>query len=134
MTRAQVFTFRLILGAVLIVITHLATTPLHYPVIKHILDKANHLAAFYVLALLVDFSFPKTSFGAAKSGALLIYGILIEVIQSFLPHRMASVLDVVADALGIACYALSIPLLRRVPLLSRRWNGQVDGSTFKGRD
>jgi VanZ family protein len=133
MTRAQVFTFRLILTAVLIVVTHLATTPLQYPVIKHILDKANHVMAFYVLALLIDFSFPKSQFGAGKLGLLLIYGSLIEVIQSFLPHRTASAVDVLADGLGVACYALSIPILRRIPLLSRRWNGQVDGSTFKGR-
>jgi VanZ family protein len=121
MTRAQVFTFRMILAAAMIVVIHLATTPLQYPVIKHIFDKANHLTAFYVLAFLIDFSFPKTSFGAAKFGALLIYGILIELIQSFLPHRTASSLDVVADTLGVACYALSIPILRRVPVLKRRW-------------
>jgi VanZ family protein len=122
MTRTRIITFRLLLLAALIVITHLATTPLHYPVIRHIYDKANHLAAFYGLAFLIDFSFPKTKLGVAKVIGLLIYGILIEITQSFIPYRTASLLDLMADGIGIALYWLSVPVLRYVPLLKRRWN------------
>jgi len=37
---------------------------------------------------------------------------MIEVVQHFLPYRTAEILDVVADAAGVAGYALMIPLLR----------------------
>jgi VanZ family protein len=121
MTRTQIITFRLVLMAGLVVITHLAITPQQYPVVKHIWDKANHFLAFYVLALLIDFSFPKTNLGISKVIALLTYGILIEVIQSFIPNRTASLLDLVADGIGIAIYRFSLPVIKHVPLLNRRW-------------
>ena len=107
----------------LLAITHLAFTPQQYPVLKDISDKANHIFAFYVLALLVDFSFPKKKnrLGFSKVIALLSYGLLIEVIQNFLPNRTSSLLDVLADGVGIASYRFSLPVLRRVPLFRRRW-------------
>jgi VanZ family protein len=105
----------------LIAITHLAITPQQYPVLKDISDKANHIIAFYVLALLVDFSFPKDRVEFSKVFALLSYGLLIEAIQNFLPNRTSSLLDVLADGVGIASYRFSLPVLRRVPLFRRRW-------------
>jgi VanZ family protein len=125
MTRAQIITFRMFLLAALAVITHLATTPQQYPVVQHIWDKANHFLAFYVLALLIDFSFPKTNLGISKVITLLTYGILIEVIQSFIPNRSASLLDLVADGIGIAIYRFSLPAVRHLPFLSRRWRVRV---------
>ncbi len=86
---------------------------------KDMSDKANHVLAFYVLALLVDFSFPKDNLGLAKVLALLTYGLLIEIVQSFLPNRTASLLDLVADGVGIVLYKLSLPLLKHVPALRR---------------
>jgi VanZ family protein len=121
MTRTQIIAFRLALLTALAVIAHLATTPLQYPVIKDFSDKANHILAFYVLALLLDFSFPKANLGIAKVFGLLTYGIMIEAIQSLIPNRMASLLDVAADGIGIALYRVSLPFLRQIPLLRRRW-------------
>jgi VanZ family protein len=115
----------MILVAALAVITHLATTPQQYPVFKHVWDKASHIAAFYVLALLIDFSFPKTNLGVSKIIVLLTYGVLIEVIQSFIPNRTPSLLDLVADGIGIASYRFSPPVLKRVPILRRRWNTEL---------
>ena len=60
----------------------------------------------------------------AKILWLLGYGVMIEVVQYFLPNREASTLDVVADSVGIALYMLSIPLLKRLPGFRQRW-GQV---------
>lgn len=125
MTRTQLITFRLALIGALAAITFLATTRQEYSLMKDISDKANHILAFYVLALLVDFSFPKDKLGLAKVLALLTYGLSIEITQSFLPNRTASLLDLVADGVGIALYKLSLPLLRHVPALGRRWMRQV---------
>lgn len=93
--------------------------------LKDISDKANHIFAFYVLALLVDFSFPKDRLGFSKVFALLSYGLLIEVIQNFLPNRTSSLLDLLADGVGIASYGFSLPILRHVPLFRRRWSVEV---------
>jgi VanZ family protein len=125
MTRAQIIPFRLFLIAALAAITYLAVTRQEYPLVQEIYDKANHIVAFYALALLVDFSFPQKTFGFSKIIGLLSYGVLIEVVQGFLPGRTPSLLDLVADGVGIASYRFSQPLLKRVPLLGRRWTAQA---------
>ena len=55
--------------------------------------------------------------GAAKILALLAFGLAIEVVQHFLPHRDASLLDIAADVAGIALYAAARPLFLTIPLL-----------------
>jgi VanZ family protein len=101
--------------------SYLAFTPIPVPLVEHVWDKAKHVAAFAVLATLTDFSFPRRGFDFRKVSALLAYGVFIEVVQYFLPYRSAEVLDVVADSIGLLCYWLATPALRRAPLLRRRW-------------
>ena len=126
LSRSNVIGFRLTLFATLIMITYLATTYIHYPVIEDIHDKAGHLLAFYVLALLADFSFPDSRLNLSKTVPLLGYGLIIEIIQYFLPGRLCSVYDLTADVLGLLIYWASIPSLKSVPLLRRRWNSKRD--------
>ena len=118
MTRAaSTAAARILLVIAVATITYLATTPVDYAVAGLLPDKANHLLAFGALSLLADYSFPSGRFGAAKVAALLGYGVLIEVVQYFIPNRDAELLDLVADSTGIALYAASIVLAARVPLL-----------------
>lgn len=85
-------------------------------------DKLAHLLAFLAFAFLADFAFPRRSFDAVKFLPLLGYGLGLELLQSVLPHRDGSVADLLADAAGLALYALLLPLLRRQPLLRGRWS------------
>jgi VanZ family protein len=85
-------------------------------------DKILHFLAFGTLALLVDYAFPAIRFGAAKIILLIIYGLAIELVQSYLPYRSASAVDMFADILGISTYACFIPLLKRLHLYRRYWN------------
>jgi VanZ family protein len=114
---------RFCLAVAVAAITFLAFTDRAFPVIEDIPDKVNHLAAFAVLAMLADYAFPTARFGAAKVLALAGYGAAIEVVQSFLPHRQASLLDLAADAAGIGLYALCVPVLMRIPVLRRPAKG-----------
>jgi len=43
-------------------------------------DKLNHLAAFFVLALLTEYAFPSATVSALKLAPLLGFGLLIEVL------------------------------------------------------
>lgn len=105
-----------------IVILYLATTSRMIPVVEGINDKAEHGIAFYVLALFADFSFPQNGFSRAKALSLLSYGLAIEIIQYFLPYRSFSLLDLGADAVGLVIYGVSLPMLKRMPLLKKRWD------------
>jgi len=105
--------FRLLLAGTLLFISWQATirNGIALPLANS--DKELHFLAFCTLAVLLDFAFPKSRFGWFKILALIGYGILIEVVQSFFPYRSTELADVFADIVGIFAYAVTIPLLRR---------------------
>jgi VanZ family protein len=75
-------------------------------------DKLNHILAFAVLAWLADMAYP----GRQTLGRwtfLLGYGLMIEVVQGFLPYRDLSLLDFAANAAGILCYSIALRLRGR---------------------
>jgi VanZ family protein len=63
-------------------------------------DKSNHMLGFGTLALLGHLGWPRHV--VVVLAALLAYGGLIEVLQSFTPDRAAEWLDLVADGVGLA--------------------------------
>ncbi|MGI9304165.1 MAG: VanZ family protein [Gammaproteobacteria bacterium] len=113
--------FRAALCVTLLVITFLAITPQPQQYGLHIGDKLNHWFAFYVLALLADFSFPKDGLAASKIALLLTYGLALETIQHNLPNREFSSLDFVANLAGVLTYYASVPLLKQLPMSRYRW-------------
>lgn len=84
----------------IIAIEYLATTSLEIKPIQNSWDKANHFIAFFTLYITLSFGYPKLSL-VKKVALLLAFGIQIEIVQAFLPNREFSLLDVVADAVGI---------------------------------
>ena len=69
----------------------------------------------------MDFSFPGYSFNVIKVIFLISYGFSLEIIQHFLPYRMFSLFDIVADIVGLAAYGMLIPVFKNIPLLNHRW-------------
>ena len=65
-------------------------------------DKFAHFVVFFGLALLLDLSFSMQTTKAL--GLALVYGISIELMQSTVPGREASIADIVFDLVGSACY------------------------------
>ncbi len=120
-SKSNIILYRVLLVMAAIIIIYLATTPLKIPVVEDINDKVNHIFAFYVLALFLDFSFPTSAFRATKVLSLLGYALAIEIVQYFLSYRTFSVFDLGADAFALAVYRLSLPWLRLIPLLRKRW-------------
>ena len=83
----------------LLLITYLALTPLSMPVIDTWNDKVKHLLAFAALAFGLR-RYWGLSWWVVLAG-LTGYGVGIELAQSFIPNRVASWGDVVADVAGI---------------------------------
>jgi VanZ family protein len=108
---------RIGLGVALLCIGGLAVVPGELPAVASINDKLQHMAAFLSLALLTDFAFPRLGWNWRKFVPLLAYGLLLELIQYYLPHRSFSLADLAADALALALYAL----LRRLLHTTLRW-------------
>ena len=120
-TNRAILFYRLMLTTALVVTTYLSTTSRQIAVVEDVNDKLNHVLAFYVLGLLADFSWPGTAFYARKAFLLLGYGVVIEIIQYFLPYRSCSLFDLGADAIGLLLYALSVPLLKYIYPLNERF-------------
>jgi VanZ family protein len=85
-------------------------------------DKLNHLLAFGTLAALAQLMRSGGLWHSAQhAAALLLYGVGIEVAQSFVPGRQASRADVLADGLGIALGLFALAALRAgLRFLARR--------------
>lgn len=86
----------------LLVIEYLATTTREIEVVAHSWDKLNHLAAFTVLYLLLSAGFGHLKM-LTRVMLLMAFAVQIEIVQHFIPSRDFSLLDIVADAVGIAC-------------------------------
>jgi len=92
--------FQILFFICLLTIEYLATTSTSITIVENSWDKANHFIAFFVLYILLDYGFKIfTTFG--KVSLLMIFAIQIEIVQYFIPNRYFSILDVVADVIGI---------------------------------
>jgi VanZ family protein len=81
------------------------------------LDKLVHLSTFAILAFLLDSGWSTSPYSIKKWGALLFYGIAIEIAQHYIPNRGFEWMDWVADGAGLVFYGFFIlPLLRRLSL------------------
>lgn len=79
------------------------------------LDKGRHLMAFATLAWVASQAFAGARAATARIAlALLAYGVFIELVQSQIPGRFASGMDVAADALGIAIGLIAARLISLV--------------------
>ena len=116
---APLWVCRGVFAFTLLVVSYLAFAPFPAAGPPLVSDKIQHAFAFYVLAGLLDFSWPRHPFGLRKFLALLAYGLGIECVQYFLPYRESSLFDLLADAAGQLLYLASIPLLRRLPIVWR---------------
>jgi VanZ family protein len=89
--------FYICLVAILFLAT---TTTVHIELVESMWDKANHFTAFFVLYILLSFGY-KSLRVWHKVVVLVGYGVFIEILQSFLPPRSASLFDILADCIGI---------------------------------
>jgi len=87
----------------LIVVSGLTLAPQQSLPPVHLWDKLEHALAFAGLMLLADNGWRVIGTLPITAG-LLGYGLLIEVLQLWVPGRQFSWLDLAADATGIACY------------------------------
>lgn len=99
---------RLIFWLIMLVMTALFLVPQEFVsgAIFDWWDKAQHALAFGVLMLLGFVAYPKYFWRIAMS--LIVYGAVIEVIQSWTGWRQGDVMDVLADAVGVLLMGLLI--------------------------
>ena len=75
-------------------------------------DKIKHIFAFFTLSFLLNKATSTVGHRVRNIFILLSFGILIEVVQMFLPYRESSVADVYADLTGILIFQLALSAYR----------------------
>ncbi|MGD2119367.1 MAG: VanZ family protein [Chromatiales bacterium] len=102
---------RLLLLMALLLSTWQLLSPYPLEQASSINDKLGHGLLFLALAALADHAYSDKLFNWQKVFWLLSYGAGIEIIQSFIPRRDFSLLDIAADLAGILLYWLVIRFL-----------------------
>lgn len=97
----SVFVFLLLL---MLLGVRVATMPLNFPESLQLNDKVIHAIVFFGFAFILDVVTSREPFWLWKASPLIIYGFGIEVLQYFSPDRSFSLLDAVADAVGVLLY------------------------------
>jgi len=92
--------FRVYFFICLLAIEFLATTTIHIEVVESAWDKANHFVAFLTLYVLLTLAYKNLNI-LQKIALLVAFGLQIEIVQSFIDGRYFSLLDVLADSVGI---------------------------------
>ncbi len=92
--------FKVLLLICIVAIEFLATTTREIEIVSSMWDKSNHFIAFFVLYILLSFSYTNMRLHV-KVLWLLAFAIEIEVVQHFIEGRFFSLLDIVADFVGI---------------------------------
>jgi len=66
----------------------------------------KHLIAYFIAALLCHYNFRRDEiyFVLLSGFILFLYGVVLEVIQFFLPYRTFNIKDVVANASGVIIF------------------------------
>ncbi|MBA3025880.1 MAG: VanZ family protein [Sulfurimonas sp.] len=93
--------FQVMFYTALLCIMFLATTTIKIEAVESMWDKSNHFIAFFVLYVLLSLAYKELS-AKVKITLLLAFAVFIEVVQYFIPGRFFSLMDVVADGIGIA--------------------------------
>lgn len=115
-SRCNEIGFKLLLFLVLTLVTWQALSPSPIEQSQIINDKLAHMLVFFTLAAITDHAFASTTFTLKKASMLMLYGIAIECIQHYVPGRDFSLLDMLADGMGIFCFwLLSRYLVMREP-------------------
>ncbi len=107
----------------LIIIMGLSLMPNAYDPILSVWDKAKHFAAFFLLMALFTKAWPNRPALLTKCFLLLLYGLLVECLQTLTPDRHFSLLDLLANATGIIAFASVIHLKTRISKKER--TGQI---------
>ena len=103
--------FWLIIASVLV----LSCVPGSAPAVLKIvnLDKVVHFSTFLLLSTILLFAYAFGKPFIATAFLMTLFGLLIEVVQLYVPNRLFSIYDLVADILGILAALLVYKLIHK---------------------
>ena len=113
------FKYLFFLTAIVVFILALVTND-HITLDSYYADKIKHITAFFTLSLLLNRSSSSIEKRLRNMFALLSFGVLIEVVQYFIPSRDADFQDILADFVGILLFQVTYSLLKLIQELIKK--------------
>ena len=110
--------FKVLFFVCFVAIEILSLIPTSPKIVENTWDKLNHLVAFGTLFITLSLGFPKLKTKQAFI-ILLLYGIQIEIAQIFCENRYFSLLDIVADIVGIVLGIIIVKFINSYAISSR---------------
>lgn len=115
--------FRFMFFAALIVIGVMSLLPQDALPTTNLSDKLEHLLAYATLCVLGMLAYTKPSARRFLIIGLVLYGGALEGGQSFVPGRFPSILDLVANAVGVGIGYAGFVVLMMLAAEGKRWLG-----------
>jgi len=94
--------------------TYLAWSPLEQLDVPSTNDKFTHLLAFGYLTGAFMLAYRRWSTWQRTAVVMFAYGVLIEVVQAFLPYRSFDLRDLLADGVGIVVALSGLSAINKV--------------------
>ncbi|MFK8027891.1 MAG: VanZ family protein [Gammaproteobacteria bacterium] len=106
--------FRVILVSMIIssLFLSLSSAPHSVPMVWN--DKLIHCISYFLLMMVLDFSYNASKQLLIKAVLILIYSGLIEYAQGFIPGRETSLADLLANGVGIMLFIALVPVLKQL--------------------
>jgi len=102
----------------ILLVTYLSTTVREIEIVTNNWDKSNHFFAFFILYYFLYFGYKKKF--AINMIILLSFAIQVEIVQYFIPGRTFSILDIIADVIGIIFGYLIIMIYLFIKIKQKR--------------
>lgn len=106
--------FQALFLLLVLITTYSSLTPVNHKIFEMFWDKFGHAIGYFFLIATLDLGFRTFHHFPAKFISLFTYGLALEIIQHFIPGRTFSLLDLVANAVGLLAYRMIILLVRRI--------------------
>ena len=107
------FSFRILLAISISIVTILSVQEVNIESSVNFLDKVLHFLCFSYLTLITWLS-QILNKDLHVYAIVLAYGILIEIVQRFLPYRSFEYLDIFADSVGIIAGLIIIKIFKNL--------------------
>lgn len=104
--------FKILFYIAVVGVLYLAIIPDNIAIPSVYADKIKHVSAFFVLSFLLNRASSTIQHRLRNMGALLAFGLFIEIVQFLFPNRESSVYDLLADAVGILLFQLLYSLFK----------------------
>ncbi len=110
---------QLVFGCAVVVVGGLSLLPQEVLPETGVWDKLEHAIAYAALCVIGAIAYPRKLARSKLLLGLVLYGVALEALQSFVPGRVASIADVTANTLGVVVGFMAVQTVKTAAIWMR---------------